>query len=197
MSVILTIICHAATGAIRDAAFPRDEPLDRQGRARASALAGSIRRADHAWTSPALRAVETAAALQIEAIVAPSLRDIDYGTWSGRTLAEVAASDPAAVASWLADMAAAPHGGESLAQLFARTTLWLETASRLEGRAIAVTHATFARAAILHALDAPLSSFWRVDVAPLAQVRMRGHSGRWTLLSLAAGNSPHPTRDHS
>jgi broad specificity phosphatase PhoE len=186
MSVTLTIICHASTCALRDAAFPRDEPLDPQGRAKASALAASIRRVDQAWTSPALRAVETAAALQIEATVDPTLRDIDYGTWSGRTLEEVSTADPAAVALWLTDSAAAPHGGESLADLFARIKPWLDSVCAREGRVVAITHPPVARAAIIYALNAPLLSFWRIDVGPLTRVRLRGSSGRWTLLSLSS-----------
>jgi broad specificity phosphatase PhoE len=186
MSVILTIICNASTQAVRDAAFAVDEPLDAQGHMKASALAGTIRRVDAAWTSPALRAVETAAALQIGARVDPVLRDIDYGTWSGRTLDEVASAEPIAVASWMSDVTAAPHGGESLVDLFQRITPWLEAVCAQEGRVVAVTHAAIARAAIILALDAPPISFWRIDLPPLARVRLRGRAGRWTLLSLGA-----------
>jgi broad specificity phosphatase PhoE len=188
MSVILTMICNASTGAVRDAAFPLDEPLDPQGHAKASALASAIRRVDVAWTSPALRAVETAAALQIKATVDPALRDIDYGTWSGRTLDEVALADPAAVASWMSDTAAAPHGGESLVDLFQRVAPWLETMCAQEGRVAAISHAAVARASIILALGAPPVSFWRIDLAPLTRVRLRGSAGRWTLLSLVPSN---------
>jgi len=184
MSIILTIICHASTVPVRDAAFPLDEPLDPQGRAKASALATTVRRVDEAWTSPALRAVETAAALQLNATVDSALRDIDYAAWSGRTLDEVASDDPAAVASWMGDSTAAPHGGESITDLLRRMTLWMGTVCEREGRVVAVTHAAIVRAAIILALDAPALSFWRIDVAPLARVKLRGSSGRWTLLSL-------------
>ena len=79
MSVMLTLISHASTRAVRDVAFPMDEPLDPQGRAQAAALAGEIRRVDAAWTSPALRARQTADALTLSATIEPALRDIDYG----------------------------------------------------------------------------------------------------------------------
>ena len=190
MSVILTIICHASTGAVRKAAFPLDEPLDAHGRAKASALAPTIRRVDAAWTSPALRAMETAAALKLNATADPALRDIDYGTWSGRTLDEVASADPAAVASWLSDSAAAPHGGESIVDLLRRSAAWLDAVSKQDGRVVAVTHAAIARAAIILALDAPALAFWRIDAAPLVRVRLRGNAGRWNLLSLGALCAP-------
>src|SRR5271157_1136923 len=69
MSVRLTLICHASTSAVRNAAFPLDEALDPQGQAKASALVANLRAADSALTSPALRARQTAAALNLDAKV--------------------------------------------------------------------------------------------------------------------------------
>lgn len=114
MSVILTLICHASTSAVRNVAFPADEPLDPQGHAKASALVGELRRVDAAWTSPALRAMQTAAALQLEAKVNPALRDIDLSCWAGRSFTDVQESDPDGIAAWISQSDAAPHGGESV-----------------------------------------------------------------------------------
>jgi broad specificity phosphatase PhoE len=186
MSVILTLICHASTLAVRNAAFPMDEPLDPQGHAKASALAADMRRVDAAWTSPALRARQTADALGLDATIEPALRDIEFGTWSGRSLAEVEATDPAAVAVWTTDCMAAPHGGESIIDLLHRTAPWFDTVGKAEGRIAAVTHAAVMRAAIILALDANPVSFWRIDIPPLCRVRLRGNAGRWTLLSVGA-----------
>lgn len=183
MSVVLTIICHASTEAIRKAAFPLDEPLDARGLAKASAMAGTIARVDAAWTSPKLRAVQTAAAMRIDAATDSVLDDTDYGVWAGRTLDEVAASDATGVASWLTDAEAAPHGGEPVAGLFRRIEPWLGRMCAGHGRVVAVTHSAVARATLVIALDAPYRSFWRVELAPLAQVKLRGDAGRWTLLS--------------
>jgi broad specificity phosphatase PhoE len=65
--------------------------------------------------SPALRAAQTAEGLALEARAEPLLRDCDFGCWAGRSLAEVQAQAPEAVADWLANPHAAPHGGESFA----------------------------------------------------------------------------------
>jgi broad specificity phosphatase PhoE len=184
MSVILTLISHAPTRAVRDVAFPSDEPLDALGRAKAGALAADIRRVDAAWTSPASRARQTATALKLDATVDPALRDIDFGTWSGRSLAEIEDIDPDGAVAWLTDCAAAPHGGESIIDLLHRMAPWFESAGTMDGRIVAVTHPAIVRAIIILALDAKPVSFWRIDVAPLCQVRLRGNSGRWTLLSL-------------
>jgi broad specificity phosphatase PhoE len=186
MSVILTLICHAATHAVRDAAFPADEPLDPQGLAKATALAADIRRVDAVWTGPALRARQTAAALGLKATVDPALSDLDYGTWAGRSLADIETATPGSMAVWTTDCSAAPQGGESIVELLARVAPWLATVGQANGRVVAVTHATVIRAAIVLALDANPVSFWRIDVAPLCRVRLRAKSGRWTLLSIGA-----------
>ncbi len=183
MTAHLTLIAHAATRAVRDAAFPSDEPLDAQGHAK-TAAAAALRRVDRAWTSPALRARQTASALQLDAVVETALRDIDFGAWSGHTMATVQAAAPEAVAAWLTDASAAPHGGESVADLLGRIAPWLQEVGRQEGRLVAVTHPSVIRAAILLALAAPPGSFWRIDIAPLCRVRLRGQAGRWTLLAI-------------
>ncbi|MGI4945161.1 MAG: histidine phosphatase family protein [Janthinobacterium lividum] len=184
MSVRLTLVCHAATAAVRAATFPLDEPLDANGLARASALAGSLRGVDAAWASPSLRTRETAAALGVAATPDPALRDLALGAWAGRSLASLAASEPEAVARWTGDPGAAPHGGESVMELLARVRAWLATVVALEGRIVAVTHPAVIRAAIVGVLDAEPRSFWRIDVAPLCGAKLQGRGGRWTLRSL-------------
>jgi broad specificity phosphatase PhoE len=185
MRTILTLICHASTSAVRDAAFPMDEPLEPQGHAKATALAAEMRRVDSAWTSPALRARQTAIALGLDAIADPALREVDFGTWSGRSLADIETAAPEAIVAWTTDCSAAPHGGESIIDLLRRIMPWLDTVGQTGGRVVAVTHSTVIRAAIILALDAQPASFWRIDVAPLCQVRLRGNAGRWTLVSVS------------
>jgi broad specificity phosphatase PhoE len=55
-----------------------------------------------------------------------------------------------------------------------------------DSHVVAVTHPAVIRAAIILALDAKPLSFWRIDIPPLYRVRLRGNSGRWTLLSIGA-----------
>jgi len=186
LTVRLTLICHGSTRALREAAFPGDEPLEPQALAKAAALTPLLRRVDAAWSSPARRALETAAALGLAAETEAALADIDVGTWAGRSLADVEASDPAGLASWMSDAAACPHGGETIVALIRRVAGWLETLQGAEGRVFAVTHPAVIRAAVLIALDAPPVSFWRIDVEPLCFVRLQGRAGRWTLRSLGA-----------
>jgi broad specificity phosphatase PhoE len=180
----VTLICHGATTAVRTAAFPGDEPLHERAAAAATRLAGALRRIDDALTSPALRARQTAAALSLDATEDPMLRDCDYGRWTGRRVSDVEKEEPDAVVSWLTDVEAAPHGGESLAALHGRVAAWLGRCGRDGGHVVAVTHAAVIRAAIVHALGAPASSFWRMDIAPLSLTDLRWNDGRWTLRAM-------------
>jgi broad specificity phosphatase PhoE len=182
----LTLICHGATRALREAAFPGDEPLEPQALAKTAALVPLLPRVDAAWSSPARRALETAEALGLAAETEAALADIDVGAWAGQSLADVEASDPAGLASWMSDAAACPHGGETIVALIGRVASWLETVQQSEGRVFAVTHPAVIRAAVLIALDAPPVSFWRIDIEPLCFVRLQGRAGRWTLRSLCA-----------
>ncbi|WP_225771091.1 histidine phosphatase family protein [Inquilinus sp. Marseille-Q2685] len=179
MPTRLTLICHGATAATRSGAFPADEPLEEGTLAQAARLKPMIRRADRAWASPALRARQTAAALGLDAAEAPALRDVDAGRWAGRRLQEVQAEEPEAVIAWLADPDAAPHGGETLSDLLRRAAAWVDARAGDGGHGIAVTHAAVIRAAILHGLGAPASSFWRIDVVPLGIVELSHDGRRW------------------
>jgi broad specificity phosphatase PhoE len=186
MSLRLTLISHAATKATRAALFPLDEPLEPESCAEAAALEGVAGRVDGAWTSPALRAVQTAKALGLEASIDPALQDIDLGQWAGKSLVEVEAADPLGLRRWLEDVSAAPHGGESVEHLLQRVSGWLDRVSRGAGRLVAVTHAAVIRAAAVVALDASPRSFWRIDVKPLCCSRFQARDGRWTVSYLNA-----------
>lgn len=177
----LTLVRHAPSQATRRSAFPLDEPLDARGLDEARALATHLGRFDAAWSSPAARARQTADALGLTASLAAELDECDFGSWRGRTLADLHAEDPAAVAAWMEDPAAAPHGGESLLALLERVRGWLDARADDGSRTVAVTHAGVIRAAVVCALDAPPPAFWRVDVAPLSRTVLHAHEGRWTV----------------
>jgi broad specificity phosphatase PhoE len=181
MTSRLTLICHGSTDALRKAAFPGDEPLDAHGRADAEALARHLPRVERCWTSPELRTRQTAEVLQLNATSLPALRDCDYGAWKGQTFDALLEREPNSTEAWLRDPAATPHGGESLLSLMARVAQWLDAENAVDGQAILVTHATIIRAAIIHAIQAPPDSFWRVDIAPLSITRLSGMDGRWNL----------------
>jgi broad specificity phosphatase PhoE len=165
MTSRVTMVCHGMTGATRRAAFPADEPLERT-------PPQDPMTADLAVCSPATRCRQTAETLGIDPVIDERLRECDYGRWVGRTLDELAATEPGAVEEWLSDPAATPHGGESIVDILARVGDWL--AGLPSGRIVAVTHASVIKAAIVRAIGAKPESFWRIDVPPLSRVELSG-----------------------
>ncbi len=184
MTTRLRLLCHASTSAVRNAGFPADEPLEDRAYEKLPNLRHNLHHADRCFTSPSLRARQTAEALKLTATVEPLLRECDYGRWTGRSLAELQAEEPLALKDWLQSPDAAPHGGESVQDLLGRVALWLDAQSGASGLTVAVTHASVIRAAIVHAIEATPRSFWRIDVAPLSLTRLNGDRGRWTLSSI-------------
>jgi broad specificity phosphatase PhoE len=176
----LTLIAHAATEAQRRAAFPLDEPLEQREMAKIAALGWKAPRAHRVVSGPERRAKQTAEALGLSAENAAELRDCDYGAWGGYTLSEVEQRQPEEVLAWLTDPGAAPHGGESILQLITRMGDWLKEQSAVD-HTIAVTHPAVIRSVLVHALQSPPSSFWRIDIAPLSLTDLRWNGRVWTV----------------
>jgi broad specificity phosphatase PhoE len=183
----LLLVRHASTPATRRGAFPGDEPLDDPGRAEAARLHGRLPAGARALTSPARRCVETAQSAGLRAGIEPRLSECDFGSWSGRTLAEIHAEDPEAAVRWMTDPDARPGDGESLRALSERVAGWLAELS--DGITAAVTHGGVVRAAVAHGLGAPLQACWRIQVAPLSLTELHGHDGGWTVARVNCGAS--------
>lgn len=182
----LVLIRHGSTSAVRGAAFPVDEPLDRQGVEAAMRLTGAGGRGI-ALCGPSLRARETAALLGLEAAVDHALDECDFGAWRGRSLAELHAEDPDAVGLWLGHPDAAPHGGESLIEVHRRVGVWLEEQAASDGRTVAITSGGVIKSAVALALEAPIEATWQIDVSPLHFTELHAHDGRW---SISCVNAP-------
>ncbi|MGK6323905.1 histidine phosphatase family protein [Sphingomonas sp. DT-51] len=191
MTVRLVLLCAGATAAMRAARFPDpDDPLDRAGLAKASALRLGGWANWPCRTSPARAAGETAAVLRLSASVEPALADQDAGAWRGCALDDIA---PAALATWLAAPEHGAPAGESLDAVRARVAAWLDTlAAGGEARLLAVTHAAVIRAALAHVLGVPTAATLAIDVAPLTAAVL-SFSDRWRVQELrrgGAGSSP-------
>ncbi|HEX4359912.1 MAG TPA: histidine phosphatase family protein [Pseudonocardia sp.] len=189
----VVLLCHAATSAIRTAAFAGDEPLEEAGLAKATELRGNLPRADQVRYAPSRRCRQTAETLGLAGQPDPRLAGCDFGAWTGRTLDDVLAATPDLVTAWLTDPAASPHGGESLSAVLERVGRWLDGAGTAvtEGGVpvrtlLAVADPTVIRAAVVHAIDARPRSVWRIDVTPLSRTVLTGSAGRWSLRSLVA-----------
>lgn len=131
--------------------------LNAPGVAQADALADSLTRFDIValYSSPQQRARETAGAiarrLQLEVQDAPEFDEIDFGDWTGRSLAQLDAGAPG-WRDWVERRAtAAPPGGEPFAQVQRRV---IQGARRLHGAHPSATVAVVSHADVIKALVA-------------------------------------------
>jgi broad specificity phosphatase PhoE len=181
----ITLLCLPASAALRRGCFPADDPLDPLSEAETSAILRQLEQPARILCSPAAGARQFAQALALPARAEPALAEVDYGRWAGLSLKEVGANEPEALATWLADPAVAPHGGESQLDLLARVGRWLEAAAQEEGATLALTHASVIRAAVVYALEAPPTAVQRLDIAPKTVTRFTVFGGRLRLAGCA------------
>ena len=154
MAARLTLIAVPDDTDRRAPRFPGRDLLDLPFESMPEPVRRSVAEADqliHApeivpGSNPAVRAQSEADA---------ALADLDYGRWARRTMAEIAQTDPGGFALWRTDMAAAPHGGESLVNARARVGRWLASLEARSGAIVALCPATITRIALVAALDAP------------------------------------------
>lgn len=131
-----------------------DEPLRPESRHQLLTLEVPESLADIDWySSPLVRALETAQLLGLDARQAPALIEMDWGDWEGQRITDLRRSDPNgmnAMESMGLDLC--PPGGESPRQVQQRLSDWAESL-RLQGikRAGAVCHKGVIRALLANA----------------------------------------------
>lgn len=133
----------------------QEVPLDETGREQAQELAQRARAYGFQalWSSPLLRARETAAAVSAAVGLQPRedarLMETDAGDWTDRTFAEVMAQAPDAFAAFVAgDAGFAFPGGESFAEQEVRVSAALEEVALGPLPALVVCHGMVIRAAL-------------------------------------------------
>ncbi|MGW1895458.1 histidine phosphatase family protein [Streptomyces sp. NPDC002004] len=178
MTVRLTLLC-APSG--NTAGVFGDGLLDERTLREAVAAAPALPPHSPAVRAPSMRCEQAAEALGLETTLELAVRDFDYGKWLGRTVDDVAATDPHGLSAWLTDPDAAPHGGESVRELCRRTAHWLgDLRAAGTGHTLAITEPTVIRAALVHALCVPARTFWHLDVPPLSAVTLTVHGDEWS-----------------
>jgi broad specificity phosphatase PhoE len=178
----ITYISHAPTAAVRRAAFPLDEPIEPREVEKLRSIGWISPRVRQVYSGPEQRTRQSANTLGFDPILSAELKDLNYCSWRGKSLNEVQSTDPDGVGRWLTDTDAAPHGGESIASLLARTERWLGRQQR-SGHTLAFTHPAVIRAAVVLTLQAPAQSFWRIDIPPASITDLRWNGGFWRLRS--------------
>jgi broad specificity phosphatase PhoE len=184
MTTRLHLLSSASTSSVSSVVFAADEPLDQRGRESLSGLSGRLPPYKVVLRSPALCCAQTAEGLGLTATAEPLLSDFHFGHWAGRSLVEIQAQAPEAVADWLQNPHAAPHGGESFADVKARVGRWMDGLLAGSDTILAITHPFVIRGAIAHALGAGPEMFRHIDIAPLTRTKLSGGGGRWKLAAL-------------
>ncbi len=175
---MIVLARHGQTASNRDGRLQghADPPLTDHGREQAKRLASAVGAASIVRTSPLLRARETASAIAagIGATVAIDERliEVAYGEWEGLSLAEVPAS------AWdrlKADPDFRVPGGESLTEVAARISSFLQEFASADVNVIAVSHVAPIKAAVTVALGVTpeLGYRMRLDVASVTRVGFR------------------------
>jgi broad specificity phosphatase PhoE len=151
---------HGETDWNREGRFQghADPPLNRTGRAQAVDLSVALMAEQLAavYSSPLRRALETAEVLAashgLEPVPVDDLREVDVGSWSGLTRAEVEERFPAQFARWL-DYGQGWEDGETYEEMGRRAVdALLGLAAAHDGeRVLAVTHGGPIRAAFAFA----------------------------------------------
>jgi broad specificity phosphatase PhoE len=190
-STSLLLIRHATCDPVGHALAGRAPGigLNDDGRAQAAALASALRTEplSAVYTSPLQRARDTAVAIAavhgLPVIEAEGLQEIDFGEWTGSTLAALDGDATWADFNVLRSVTRAP-GGELLLEAQARAVATLLPIVRHHaGSTIAaVTHADVIRAVLCHLLGMPMDNLLRVDISPAA-VATVVFDGRWPRLA--------------
>jgi probable phosphoglycerate mutase len=150
------------------------------------------------YTSPLERTRQTAEAISLRQAKKtalmdhPGLLEVDYGSWSGRTLRSLYR-----LAAWRLVVTAPSRmqfpGGESLVQAQARAVATCEELSQRhrKGNVAMVTHADIIKVIVSHYLGQPLDLFNRVAVSPASvTVLDLGANGPVRVVTLNSNGDP-------
>ena len=197
-----------------------DTPLSDQGRAEVETLvAKCVERPARVVSSDLRRARGSAEiltrpwglALRSDA----RLREMHFGQWEGRAWQELEQADTERLRRWMADwITTRTPGGESFADVVARTSAWLEEWSSGDpsaaGTTVVVAHAGSIRAILCRLLRVPLEEAFgfevghaRVTVVDLAGIAPRvvlANADAWSEAAstpepVALGRIPPPSRN--
>jgi broad specificity phosphatase PhoE/ribonuclease HI len=148
-----------------------NETGEAQARAAASYLS-TIGGVDVVVSSPMRRTQQTAGivaeSLGLDVAVADAWQECSFGDWDGYTFAEVQHKWPEALNAWMESTAVAPPGGESFDMCARRVRSARDSVlSSYPGKTVVVvSHVTPIKLMIRSALQAPMTSLFRMELKP-------------------------------
>jgi ribonuclease H / adenosylcobalamin/alpha-ribazole phosphatase len=169
------VTAHTAAKRFSGGLGGDNPPLSEEGRDQirtAAAWLADHGGVEHVVASPVRRTRESAdlvgEVLGLSVSEEPGFAEMEFGDWDGRTFAEIAARDKAALDAWLGNRAVPPPGGESFQQVEERVLAALDRVltAYAGGTVLVVSHVTPIKTLVAHALGAPLESCFRMELAP-------------------------------
>ena len=148
-----------------------DEGRD-QARAVGTWLAPLAPAVDAVIASPVRRTLETAEIvaemLEQTVEVEHGFAEMEFGSWDGKTFQEVAEQHAGDLDAWLGSLDVAPGGGESFRAVEKRVLDGLQRLLDEHGgkTVVVVSHVTPIKTLVAHAVDAPLSAVFRMELSP-------------------------------
>jgi len=146
-----------------------DVGLSAEGTRHAAELAAVLAgvKCDAVYTSPRMRALDTArpiaAAHELAPVVVDDLREIDFGDFEGRRYEEIEQTEPELYRAWMETPTRVRFpGGESYADLRVRALRALDTIRSAHDCALVVTHGGVARAGLAAWLGMPDEAIFRL-----------------------------------
>jgi alpha-ribazole phosphatase len=119
---------------------------------------------DVVYSSPRIRAIDTAKAIAADIQIDDDLRELEFGELEGRTYDEIAASEPELYRAWMERPTTVTFpGGESFAILKKRALGALDRIRAAHDCAVVVTHGGVIRAALAEWLGMPDEAIFRLD----------------------------------
>lgn len=152
-----------------------DPGLNATGEAQASRAAAWIKSqgtVDAVVSSPLRRTRETAGfvgrELGLDVDLEPGIAEAAFGEWDGYTFAEILDRWPEEIQKWLGSTAVAPPAGETFDAVYDRVMVARDRLLRdYAGKTIvAVSHVTPIKMMVRLALDAPMRSIYKMELAP-------------------------------
>ncbi len=170
----------------------QDDPLTEQGWRQMEQAVAGLPAWQHIVTSPLSRCRDFALALGERQGIAvseePRFREIGFGSWEGRSAAELRAEDPHCLQRFYHDpIIHRPPGAEPLTDFMARVVAaWEEVLVAHGGRRLLiVAHAGVMRALVAHVLGMPVANLFRLQIGNAALLRIRGNGERPPALLLS------------
>ena len=159
-----------------------DDPLSPRGWEQMRAAVGDCRVWDAVVSSPLIRcaafARELAGHLGQPLDIVEGFKELSFGAWEGRSVADVHAADPQALAYFWRDPIAHPiPGGEPVDAFDQRIgSAWDALLNCYRGRhVLLVAHGGTIRMVLRRLLDMPVRRIWRIEVPFAAVSRIRQH----------------------